>query len=327
MTWLNGLGWRHESCVAGLGDSTTSAWPVLKTASDRAGRRSFPPVVALHLIKLACELPARRGVPLALWDCRELARQLVDDGVVETISPETVRRILASSELKPWQHQMWLSPKVPRDGAFAALVCTIVDLYTRPLAADEVVLCVDEKTNIQPRPRTARTTAAARRRPARLEHEYARDGALNLFAAFNTRTGEVIGWSGTRKRADEFISFLEYLDALIPAGISRVYLVLDNLRVHKGKAVHAWLAEHPRFLLHFPPVHCSWMNQVEQWFSILQRKLLRLADFAGALALDRALHGFIARWNRFKHPFNWTSKSVTKVLARCDANESLFDAA
>ena len=297
------------------------------TVHDRGGRRSFPPVVALYLIKLACELPELRGVPLALWDCHELARHLIDDGVVESISAETVRRILASNALKPWQYQMWLSPKVPRDAAFAALVGNIAGLYTRPLEPGEAVLCVDEKTSIQPRGRTARTLPAEARRPVRVESEYKRDGALNLFAAFNTRNGEVIGWNGTRKRAEEFISFLELIEATIPAEITRVYLVLDNLRVHKSKAVHAWLIDHPRFLFQFPPVHCSWMNQVEQWFSILQRKLLRLTNYPGTLFLDQALHRFIAHWNRFKHPFNWTTRSVARVLAKCEASDALPNAA
>jgi transposase len=96
-----------------------------------------------------------------------------------------------------------------------------------------------------------------------------------------------------------------------------------NLRVHKCKAVQAWLSEDPRFVFHFPPVHCSWMNQVEQWFSILQRKALRIADFDGLLALDRHLHQFFAHWNRYAHPFNWTSKSVAKVMAKCTIDDRL----
>ena len=264
---------------------------------------------------------------MALWDCEELAQQLVDAQVVGAISPETVRRVLAANQLKPWQQHMWLSAKVPHDAAFAAAVREVCDLYTRTLAADEVVLCVDEKTNIQPRGRTAPTVPARSREPVRVEHEYHRDGALNLFAAFNTRTGGVIGWSASRKRADEFVSFLDLLDAMIPERVTLVHLILDNLRVHRGKAVKAWLDRHPRFILHFPPVHCSWMNQVEQWFSILQRKALRVADFEGTLTLDRHLHGFIAHWNRFAHPFNWTTRSVAKVLAKCPAAEALPGAA
>lgn len=274
-------------------------------------------------MKLACELPAERRVPLGLWDCKELARRLRDEAVVDTISPATVRRVLAQNALKPWRQHAWLSATVPRDAAFARAVRELCELYTRPLRPNEVVLCVDEKTNLQPRGRTAPTRPAQPQRPVRVEHEYRRGGALHLFAAFDTRTGEVIGWSAPRKRAQEFISFLELLDAHLSASITTVHLVLDNLSVHKSKAVRAWLADHPRFVLHFPPVHCSWMNQVEQWFSILQRKALCVLDFATTLELDRHLHRFIAHWNRFAHPFNWTARSVSRVLARCPAAEAL----
>ena len=154
------------------------------------------------------------------------------------------------------------------------------DLYTRPLNDDEMVLCVDEKTSLQPRPRKSPTLAAQPERPVRVEHEYGRCGALNLFAAFDTRTGKVYARTAERKRQVEFIAFLEQLDREIPATITKIHVVLDNLRMHKGKQVQAWLQQHPRFVFHHPPVHCSWMNQVEQWFSILQRKRLRIADFA-----------------------------------------------
>lgn len=152
-------------------------------------------------------MPKRRGRALALWDCSELARQLVTERVVTAISPETVRRVLTLNQLKPWREHSWLSTKVPRDADFAARVRTICDLYTRLLADDEVVLCIDEKTSIQPRGRTAPTLPAQAGKPACVEQTYMRSGALNLFAAFNTRSGEVIGWSAAHKRAPEFVSW------------------------------------------------------------------------------------------------------------------------
>jgi len=99
--------------------------------------------------------------------------------------------------------------------------------------------------------------------------------------------------------------------------VRTVHLVLDNLRMHTGALVRAWLAAHPRFCCHFPPVHCSWMNQVEQWFGILQRKRLRVADFADLAHLAERLHAFVAEWNQRAHPFNWSSQSVAKVMAQC----------
>jgi transposase len=291
------------------------------TSPDPAASRSFPPEVALHLVKMACERPEEHGRSLSFWDCQELAAQLVAEAIVPSISVETVRRILEDHHLKPWRYHLWLSPKVPRDEAFAAAVAEICDLYTRPLADDERVLCVDEKTSLQPRPRKSPTLAAQPKRPARVEHEYRRAGALNLFAAFDTRTGRVSGRTAERKRQVEFIAFLEQLDREIPAAITTVHVVLDNLVMHKGKQVRAWLAVHPRFVFHHPPVHCSWMNQAEQWFSILQRKRLRIADFADKAALAARLAAFIDEWNRVAHPFNWSTKSVAKIMAKCQRIE------
>jgi transposase len=271
--------------------------------------------VTAAAVQLACALPDRVGRSLSLWDCHELARHLVSDGVVATISAETVRRLLDRLDLKPWRFHYWLTPKAPRDAAFYAIVEALCDLYTRPVAPDEVVLSVDEKTSLQPRPRLHPTRPPQAKAPALVEHEYRRDGALNLFAAFDTRSGHVYGQGHRRKRAAEFVAFLAYLDGQLDPAITRVHLVLDNLRAHKTKAVQAWLAAHPRFLLHFTPVHCSWLNQVEQWFGLLQRKRLRIADFASWADLDRKLRQFIAEWNAHAHPFRWTTASFAKVLA------------
>jgi len=282
-----------------------------------AVRLSFPPEVAIHLVKIACELPDRLGVSLSQWDCVELARKLVADGVVTSISPQTVGRILNHHRLKPWRKHLWLSPDVPRDAAFAACVQHIVDLYTRPLAAHEAVLCVDEKTSLQPRTRVSPTLPARPDLPVRVEHEYQRKGALNLFAAFDTRTGKVYARTAERKRQVEFLAFLEQVDRELPAEKTTIHIVLDNLIMHKGKKVQAWLAQHSRFIFHHPPVHCSWMNQVEQWFSILQRKRLAIADFADKAALSERLLAFVSHWNEHAHPFNWSTKSVAKVMAKC----------
>jgi transposase len=276
----------------------------------------------MYVVKIACERPDDCGRSLSQWDCTEIANQLVRDGVVKSISAETVRQILLHHRLKPWRQKMWLSAKVPRDAAFAEQVQGICDLYARPLQPDEIVLCVDEMTSLQPRPRKSPTKAAKKDRPTLVEHEYGRCGALNLFAAFDTRTGKVYGQTASRKRQVEFIAFLEQLDREIPASVTTVRIVLDNLRMHKGKQVQEWLAKHPRFVFHHPPVHCSWMNQVEQWFGILKRKRLRIADFADKAKLSERLMAFISEWNQIAHPFKWTSKSVAKVMAKCQIEDA-----
>ena len=245
-----------------------------------------------------------------------MAKKLIDDGIVESVSTETIRRILSNHKLKPWRNHMWLSPKHPRDEAFYDRVTNIIDLYTRPLAPHEVVFSVDEKTSLQPRPRLCATKPAKPgNKPNLVEHEYKRDGALNLFAAFNTRTGEVIGRNFSRKRQKEFISFLETIDKETPFSITLIHIICDNVSTHHGKEVREWLKEHPRFRFHFTPVHCSWMNQVEQWFSILQRKRFRFADFSSKEVMDEAIMQFISEWNSHAHPFNWSTKSVAKIMA------------
>jgi DDE superfamily endonuclease len=284
---------------------------------EAGGPRVFPPVVATHLVKLACELPDAAGRSLSAWTCAELARALKRDGVVDEISVQSVQRILESHQLKPWRVHHWLSPKVPRDEAFCATVLALCDLYTRPLLPHERVLCLDEKTSLQPRTRTAATRPAQPGlRPVQVEHSYQRKGALNLFAAFDTRTGEVIGLCCRRKRQAEFIELLETIDRRTPATITQIHCVCDNLSVHNGKLVRAWLEKHPRFQMHFTPVHCSWMNQVEQWFSILQRKRLAAPNFADLAVLEERVMAFIAEWNAIAHPFKWTAKSFEKTLAK-----------
>lgn len=275
--------------------------------------------MALHVIHRACELPDAVGRSLSQWDCTELARQLVEDGIVASISPQSIQRILARCRLKPWRSHLWLHPRTPRDAAFIETVRAIADLYTRPLASDELVLCLDEMTSLQPRHRRAPTRPARPGDPVQLEHEYVRAGALQLFAAFDTRTGEVYAGQFRRKRQVECMRFLAHLDRLIPATTTSIHLICDNVSVHHGKAVRAWLADHPRFRFHFLPVHCSWMNQVEQWFSILRRKRLRNVNFTGLADLAAQIATFIDRWNDTAHPFRWTAASFDHVLASVEA--------
>jgi len=175
------------------------------------------------VVKLACERPDDVGRSLSHWDCTELARQLIADQAVDSISPQTIQRILTNHHLKPWRKHLWLSSKVPRDADFCARVKNLCSLYTRKLGSHEMVLCVDEKTSLQPRTRLSPTLAANPGLPVRVEHEYERRGALNLFAAFDTQTGHVYAHTAERKRQKEFIEFLEQLDREIPATITKIH--------------------------------------------------------------------------------------------------------
>lgn len=285
---------------------------------DPGAQPVFPPVVTTHLVKLACELPEDHDRSLSLWTCAELARALVLEGRVEAISPQTVQRLLADQRLRPWRVHHWLHPRAPRDQAFADKVTSLCQLYTQPLGEHERVLCLDEKTSIQPRPRTAPTRPARPGAPVRLEAEYRRCGATNLLSALDTRTGQVISICRRRKRQLEFLELLELIDQLSPETVRRIILVCDNVSVHHGKLVQAWLGKHPRFQMFFLPVHCSWMNQVEQFFSIVQRKRLVASRFESLEHLERQLLRFIEQWNQIAKPFAWTKNSFDKVLAKVE---------
>jgi len=274
----------------------------------------------MELVRLACQMPDEVGRSLSLWDCGELARHLEREGIVGSISPQTVQRILASHRLKPWRSHVWLRKQAPRDADFIARTKEICDLYTRPLAPNEAVFSVDEKTSIQPRTRLAPTRAARPDQPVQVEHEYKRGGAVNLLAAFNTRTGKVFGKTYGRKRQIEFIDFLEFVDRETPSEVTVIHILCDNVSTHHGKKVRAWLEKHPRFKFHFTPVHCSWMNQVEQWFGILQRKRLRIPNFADLDDLARKIEQFIGEWNLIAKPFGWTPQSFSKILAKAEAD-------
>lgn len=306
--------------ASGAGAFSLSALRGSQTPLAAGPRAFFPPEVAIHVVRLACERPETLGRSLSPWDCREVARQLIAKGIVADISAATVRRILRSYKLKPWRPHLWLYPKQPLEAAFYATVSELIELSTRPLREDEVVLSLDEKTSLQPRPRQHPTLPAQPRNlPNRCEHEYKRAGALHLFAAFDTRSGKVYGHCADRKRQQEYIAFREQLDREIDVHITMIHLVCDNVSTHHGQEVRKGLAKHSRFIVHFTPVHCSWMNQVEQWFSILQRKRLKIADFASKDHLKAQLEQFIAEWNQQAHPFNWSTQSVAKVMAEAPA--------
>lgn len=275
--------------------------------------------MALRLVDRACELPEQADRSLSQWDCAELARQLVRDAVVTAISPQTVQRLLAANRLKPWRQHVWLHPHTPRDATFAAQVRAVADLLTRQLAEHTVVLSLDEMTSLQPRPRRVATRPAQPGRPLQVEHEYRRAGATHLFAAFDTRSGQVYGLTSRRKRQIEYLALLTHLDQAIPATVTTIHLLADNVSVHHGKLVRQWLAAHPRFVAQFTPVHCSWMNPIEQWFGILRRKRLRSPNFADLAALQQAILQFIREWNEIAHPFRWTARSFEKILTKLEA--------
>jgi transposase len=260
------------------------------------------------------------GRSLSQWDGQELARQLIAEGVVADISAATVRRIVRSHQRKPWRCHVWLHPKKPRDAAFSATVSARIDLYTHPLPAEEMVLSMAEKTSLPPRPRQHPTRPAQPHHlPNRCEHEDKRAGALHLFAAFDPRSGQVYGDGAARKRPQACRAFLAHLDREMAPHIKMMHVVCDHVSTHHGQEVHQWLSKPSRFRVHFTPVHGSWMNHVEQWFSIRPRTRFSIVDVESKDHLRAKIDQFIDEWNQPAHPFNWSTKSVAKVMAEAPA--------
>jgi transposase len=290
------------------------------TPAAAVPRAIFPPEVAIHVGRLAGERPDALGRSLSPWECTALAHQLIAAGMVEAISAATVRRLLACPHLKPWRPHGWLSPKRPRDAVFDATLSALIDLYPRPRPDDEIVLSVDETTSRPPRPRLSPTRPAPPGNlPTRQEHAYKRSGALNWFAAVETRSGTVDGQCSPRQRQQECIAFLAPWDAAIDQPIKTIHLVCDHVSTHHGKEVRQWLEKPPRVVVHFTPVHCSWMNPVEPWFSSFQRQRLRIADVESKEHLQAKIAPCMCEGHQHAPPFNWSLKSVAKVMAKVPA--------
>jgi transposase len=216
--------------------------------------------------------------------------------------------LLEQGEIKPHRWRMWLHSKDP---AFTTKVNDIVALYLEQQAA-QAVLCIDEKTGIQALERKYPDRQPGPSRLGRREFEYIRHGTLSLFAAREVHSGQVTGWCVGQRRRIEFLAFMDQLAARYPTG--PVHCVLDNLNTHHGPEVAAWLKAHDdRFIFHFTPVHASWINQIEVWFAILSRRLLRGASFPTLANLEARIMAFIADYNSRAGPFKWTWKGYPLV--------------
>jgi hypothetical protein len=242
------------SCAHGPGVFSPNASTGLRTPLAAGPGAGFPPEVAIHGGRLACERPDPLGRSLSPWDGPERARQLVADGVVEDIAAATVRRMLAAHQLQPWRQPVWLYPTPPREAACYATVSARHDRSTRPLRPDALVLSVAAKTALQPRPRCAPTLPAQpHHRPHRVEHEDTRAGARHLCAALATRSGQVSGRWDERKRQREGLAFLQTLEPEIDESIRTMHLVCAHVSPQHGQDVRIWFNHQPRVVVHFPP--------------------------------------------------------------------------
>ncbi len=299
---------------------------------DRDARGVFPPEEVAQVKAVACSLPRSQGVPLSRFSRAELHRLVVERGVTGA-SAATIARWLAEDALKPWQHRSWI---FPTDPAFLDKAGPILDLYQgrfdgKLLHPGEFVICADEKPSIQARRRIHETLPpAARSRGQRLEHTHKRAGALTYLAALDIgrrggRRPGVFGRSEARAGIDPFDRLVRQVMTKEPyASAQRVFWIVDNGSSHRGrKAVERLERRWPNLVLLHLPVHASWLNQLEIYFSIVQRKLLEPNDFANLAELARTLNDFERHWNEIAEPFDWnfSRDDLAALLDRLAAHE------
>lgn len=291
--------------------------------APRPGRpRKFPARVVAEVKALACELPAGSGTPLARWTCPELARRAAGCGITPAVSASTVRRWLAADAIRPWQHRSWI---FPRDPYFALKAARVLDLYQRtwdgePLADDEYVLSADEKPGVQARRRIHPALPPGPRRAIRAESEYARGGTLAYLAAYDVHRAQVTGRCEPSTGIKPFTALVDQVMGAEPyASARRVFWIVDNGASHRNWAAAARLSDaYPNAQMVHLPVHASWLNQVEIYFSVIQRKLLTPDDFEDLDTLAGQILAFEQHYNATARPFDWkfTRTDLNQLLAR-----------
>jgi hypothetical protein len=278
--------------------------------------------VVVAVKALACELPATRGVPLARWHCSDLARAAAEQGIVASIDGSTIWRWLSADAIRPWRHRSWI---FPRDPDFAAKAGRVLDLYARrhnrrPLGPYDYVISADEKTSIQARDRRHDTTPPGPGRPMRVEHEYRRRGALAYLAAWDVHQAKVFGRCEATSGIEPFGRLVDDVMSREPyASARRVFWVVDNGSSHRGQAAADRLrAAYPNARMIHLPVHASWLNQIEIYFSVVQRKVLTPNDFTDLAEVQARLLSFQDYYEQIATPFEWkfTRADLRRVLDR-----------
>jgi hypothetical protein len=273
---------------------------------------------------MACELPACSGVPLSRWSSSELAREAVSRGIAEQISGVTVWRWLTEDAIKPWQHRSWI---FPRDPNFAAKAGPILDLYAgvwhgERLHPGDYAVCADEKPSIQARRRIAATRPARRGEGQKVEHEYERMGALCYLAAWDARRAKIFDRCAPKDGIEPFGALVEQFMSQAPYDkAQRVFLIVDNGSAHRGKrSIDRLQGAWPNLIVVHTPIHASWLNQAEIYFSVVQRKVVSPNDFADLDTLEQQLLAFGRRYEQIAAPFQWkfTRHDLDKLLTKTD---------
>src|ERR1051326_4433592 len=317
---------RGRSSASGASDSRWPDCRALSRSLEAGVKPAFPPSLVVQVKALACELPHRLGLPLSRLSIEEIRPHVISQGLVAEISSATLWRWLSSDALRPWQHRSWI---FPRDPNFADKAGPILDLYERvwegaELGPDDYVISADEKTSIQARRRKQPTLPAGPKRPTRVEHEYFREGAWTYLAACDVHRAKVFdrcelnsGIAPVDRLVGEVMSQEPYTSA------RRVFWLMDNCSAHRGqKTVKRLRDKWPNAILIHTPVHASWLNQVEIYFSIIQRKVLTPNDFSSLADLEQRLLAFQSHYERSASPFKWTftRRDLQALLAKIPAN-------
>jgi transposase len=310
--------WRKRFCQEGLAGLKDRA---------RSGRpRRFGAEVVAGIKAMACEPPEATDAPLSRWSSAELAAQAVTEGLVRSISSSTVRRWLAAAVIKPWQYRSWI---FPRDPEFAVKAPRVLDLYARiwdgePLGPDDYVISADEKSQLQALSRRHPDLPAASGRARRVEFEYKRGGTLAYMGAYDVHQARLIGTVAPKTGIAPFMELAERVMTREPyASARRVFWIVDNGSSHRGPAsIERMRAAWPNAQLVHLPVHASWLNQIEVVFSVIQRKVIRPADFNDLAALADRLERFAERYNQTARPFDWrfTRRDLDALVERLDAH-------
>lgn len=292
-------------------------------------RAFYPPPVVAQVKALACELPAHRGLPLSRMSTADVAREVRTCGIVASISDKTVWRWLHEDAIRPWQHRCWI---FPRDPEFRAKAGRILDLYEghwegTPLRDDEFVISTDEKTSIQARRRIHTPLATSAGRPMRCEHEYERKGAWAYLAARDVRRAKIFGRCEPKTGIVPFGRLMKDVMSQEPyRSARRVFWTMDNGSSHRGEtSIERITNQWPTVVPVHTPVHASWLNQVEIYFSVLQRKALTPNDFPSLAVLEERLHGFARYYESIAKPFEWkfTRRDLESLLARIDRRRAV----
>jgi hypothetical protein len=298
----------------------------LRINRGRVGRGAFPPQEVAQVKAIACELPRAHGVALSRFSRAEL-HQFVVEQAISQASASTIGRWLAEDAIKPWQRRSWI---FPRDPNFLERAGPILDLYAgrwegKLLEPGDMVISADAKPSIQARKRIHPGAPPAPGRGQLVEHEYERRGAVTYLDAWDVRRGKVMGRTEPKGGIAAFDRLVWQVMTKEPyASARRVFWIIDNGSDHRGqKSINRLQSRWPNLILVHTPVHGSWLNQVEIYHSIIQRKVLDPNDFDDTAAIARALNDFEHRYNEIAEPFDWnfTRADLAALMDRLDADD------